>query len=154
MSTMNDVPLADDTLRLIADARQESIRMQHEYIGTEHLLLALTRDDVDRIASPLVELGVDIARANLLLEQTVRGGRDPVRKDLDRPFTSRTKQVFVYAEDAARELGRSQVDVGHVVYGIMREQRGIAAQVLQDAGVTVELVRNIIRQAASRGGAQ
>ena len=151
MSAVNNVPLADETLRLIADARQEAIRMQHEYIGTEHLLLALTRDDVDRTASPLAQLGVDMARANQLIEQTIRGGRDPIRKDLNRPFTSRTKKVFVYAEEAARELGRSQVDLGHVVYGIMREQHGIAAQVLHDQGLTVELVENKIR--ADRGGA-
>jgi ATP-dependent Clp protease ATP-binding subunit ClpC len=150
---MNNVPLAADTLRLIDHARQESIRMRHEYIGTEHILLALTRDDVDRVPSPLAELGVDVARANQLVEQTIRGGRDPLRKDLDRPFTSRTKQVFVFAEEAARELGQSHVDVGHVVYGIMREQRGIAAQVLHDQGLTAELVEDKIRRGANRGDA-
>lgn len=148
----NNVQLADDTLELIAEARQQAIRMRHEYIGTEHLLLALTRSDVDHTPSLLVELGVDVARAHRLLEETVKGGRDPVPADLDRPFTSRTKIVFAHAEEAARALGQPRVDVGHVVYGIMREQRGIAAQVLHDGGLTAELVETRIRQAANRGG--
>jgi ATP-dependent Clp protease ATP-binding subunit ClpC len=153
MSTTDNVPLADDTLRLIADARQESIRMRHEYIGTEHLGLALAHTDAGGASSPLAEFGVDAARAYQLLENTVRGGRDPVPADLDRPFTSRTKQAFTYAGEAAQAFGQSRVGVGHVLYGLMREGENIGAQVLHDQGLTAELVENKIRRAADHGGA-
>jgi ATP-dependent Clp protease ATP-binding subunit ClpC len=152
MSTNDHVQLADDTLRLIADARQESIRMRHEYIGTEHLVLALAHTDADRAPSPLAEFGVDAARAYQLLENTIRGGRDPVPADLDRPFTSRTKTVFAYADESARALGQSRVDVGHVLYGLMREGKNIGAQVLHDQGLTAEVGAAKIRHEADHGG--
>ncbi len=90
----------------------------------------------DDAATPLLVLGVDRQRVYTLVDETIRRGIAPVTTDIERPFTSRTKQAFSLA--AAHELGHSRIDVPHLLVGLMRERLNIGAQVLADQGLTEE----------------
>lgn len=131
-----DLPLSLDVVQLIERASDESTRRHHEYVGTEHLVLALSRQD--DAATPLLVLGVDLQRVYTLVDETIRRGIAPVTTDIERPFTSRTKQAFSLAAAAAHELGHSRIDVPHLLVGLMRERLNIGAQVLADQGLTEE----------------
>jgi ATP-dependent Clp protease ATP-binding subunit ClpC len=139
-----DVPLSAGVAQLIVDANDESAHRQHEYIGTEHLLLALSRPAANK--SLWLDLGVEPQRVYDLISDTIqRGGAQP---DIQRPFTSRTKRVFELAAASVREIGHSQIDVPHVLVGMMRERLSIGAQVLADQGLTVERAREYAQQSA------
>jgi ATP-dependent Clp protease ATP-binding subunit ClpC len=138
-----DLPLSPDVVRLITEAKEESARRQHEYIGTEHLLLALSQHG--DAATSLLALAIEPQRVYTLIDDTIRRGAGPVASDVERPFTSRTKQAFVLAGSAAQELGHSQIGVPHLLVGLMRERKGIAAQVLADQGLTEERAFELAR---------
>jgi len=131
-----DLPLSQDVVRLIAAANDESTRRHHEYIGTEHLMLALTEPGVE--TPSLAALEIEPRRIHTLVDDTIERGNRPLPADLDRPFTTRTKEAFSLAAAAARELGHSEVAVPHLLVGLMREEKNIAAQVLTDSGLTAE----------------
>jgi ATP-dependent Clp protease ATP-binding subunit ClpC len=134
--TPTDLPLGPDVVQLIARARDESVRHQHEYIGTEHLVLALSQ--ADDVAAPLRALGIEPEQVYSLVDDTIRRGILPIAADVQRPFTSRTKQSFSFAAAVARELGRSRIEVPDLLVGLMRERLNIGAQVLADRGLTEE----------------
>jgi ATP-dependent Clp protease ATP-binding subunit ClpC len=142
-----DVPLSPAVRRLVADATDESARLDHEYIGTEHIVLALSRPGRD--SAELRALSVEPTRVYELINETVRHGH-PIRHELERPFTSRTKNVFSFAEVSAHKLGHSQIDVADLLVGLMKERVNIGAQVLADQGLTLEQALEL----AQRRGAQ
>jgi ATP-dependent Clp protease ATP-binding subunit ClpC len=137
-----------DRLRsVLSEAREEAARLHHEHIGTEHLLIALLDDSSrDGAASPsaagvvLDVLGVDRAKMKEVLKQTVLRGRTPMSDD-QLVYTSRARAVLELAMAEARVAKANTVDTQHLLLGLAREERGIAAQVLLDFGVTVEKVR-------------
>jgi ATP-dependent Clp protease ATP-binding subunit ClpC len=137
-----------DRLRgILSEAREEAARLQHEHVGTEHLLIALLADsdrDGTTPVSPasviLDVLGVDRAKMRQVLEQTVLRGRVPTSDD-QLAYTSRAKAVLELAMAEARVSRAGTVDTQHLLLGLLREERGIAAQVLLDFGVTVEKAR-------------
>jgi ATP-dependent Clp protease ATP-binding subunit ClpC len=139
-----DMPLSAAALQLIADAKDESARLQHEYVGTEHLVLALCRQADDR--APLPALAIDPQRVHSLIREIVRHGLVTLGPDLERPLTSRTKTALSLAAESAHQLGHTQVSVGHVLVGLMRERMNIGAQVLADQGLTAERVCDYARQ--------
>jgi ATP-dependent Clp protease ATP-binding subunit ClpC len=137
-----------DRLRsVLSEAREEASRLQHEHVGTEHLLMALLSDtNRDGGAPPsrggvvLDVLGVDRSRMKQVLEQTVLRGRLPTADD-QLSYTSRAKAVLELAMAEARVSKAGTVDTQHLLLGLVREERGIAAQVLLDFGVTVDKAR-------------
>jgi ATP-dependent Clp protease ATP-binding subunit ClpC len=137
-----------DRLRsVLSEAREEAARLQHEHVGTEHLLMALLSDtDRDGGTPPshagvvLDVLGVDRSRMRQVLEQTVLRGRLPAADD-QLSYTSRAKAVLELAMAEARVSKAGTVDTQHLLLGLVREERGIAAQVLLDFGVTIEKAR-------------
>ena len=138
-----------DRLRgVLSDAREEAARLHHEHVGTEHLLLALLadseRDAGGGATSPagvvLDVLGVERQKMRTVLEQTVLRGRTDSPDDL-LSYTSRAKAVLELAMAEARMSRASTVDTQHLLLGLLREERGIAAQVLLDSGVTVKKTR-------------
>lgn len=143
-----DLPLGLDVVHLVDRASEESVLRDHEYVGTEHLLLALSH--LQDAASPLVALGIDRRRVNTLIDETIRRGNAPVASDIERPFTSRTKQAFSLAAAAAHELGHSRIDVPHLLVGMMRERLNIGAQVLADQGLTEERALEFARDRGAR----
>ncbi len=130
----SDIPLSAEVLRLLADASDESARLQHVYIGTEHLVLALSSPTGD--TASLLALAVEPTRVHTVIEETVQRGRDAVARMTHRPLTSRTKTAFSFAAENARALGHTHIRVADLVVGLMRERMNIGAQVLAGEGLT------------------
>ena len=143
-----DVPFSDATGRLLASAGDEADRLGHEYIGTEHVVLALTRDADG--AALLPRLGAEPESVRAMLETVVGPGRGAPPRGADRPYTSRTRQAFGLAAETARAQGQARVGVEHLVVGLLREKMSVGAQVLQEHGLSVE---QAIAEAQRRGGA-
>jgi ATP-dependent Clp protease ATP-binding subunit ClpC len=138
---------SDDLRRVLTDARDEATRLQHEHVGTEHLLLALLADsnrEGDTPPSPaavvLDVLGINWEKMRAVLEQTVLRGRTATPDD-QLTYTSRARAVLELAMAEARISRASTVDTQHLLLGLIREERGIAAQVLLDFGLTLEKAR-------------
>jgi ATP-dependent Clp protease ATP-binding subunit ClpC len=135
-------------------AREEAVRLQHEHIGTEHMLLALLRDaEQDGTGSPstavvvLDVLGVDRVKMRQVLEQTVLRGRATGSTE-QQSYSSRARAVLELARTEARVLKHDAVSTEHLLLGLLREERGIAAQILLDFGVTVEKAQQEVARLA------
>ena len=119
---------------------QEAQRFNHEYIGTEHILLGLVKEGSGVGATVLKNLDVDIKKLRLEIEKLVKSGPDMVTMG-KLPQTPRAKKVIEYAIEEARALNHNYVGTEHLLLGILRETEGIAAQVLMSLGLKLEDVR-------------
>ena len=134
---MNGYNFTDRVRNVLHMAREEAARLHHEYVGTEHLLLGLIREGEGVAAALLTNLGVNLERIRQKIEETVEKGKAPTAAGPELPYTSRTKKVIELAMVEARELNHSYVGTQHLLLGLLREEMGIAAQVLVHSGVTV-----------------
>jgi len=130
----------DRVRKVLAMAREEAIRLQHDYVGTEHILLGLIREGEGVAAAVLTNLNVDLEQIHERIEESVRKGKATIALG-ELPYTSRAKKVLEYAMAEARELNHSYVGTEHLLLGLLREEKGIAAQVLTSLGVTLEDAR-------------
>ncbi|MGH7500160.1 MAG: ATP-dependent Clp protease ATP-binding subunit [Longimicrobiales bacterium] len=130
----------DRVRKVLAMAREEAIRLQHDYVGTEHILLGLIREGEGVAAAVLTNLNVDLEQIHERIEEAVRKGKATIALG-ELPYTSRAKKVLEYAMAEARELSHSYVGTEHLLLGLLREEKGIAAQVLNSLGVTLEDAR-------------
>ena len=130
----------DRVRKVLAMAREEAIRLQHDYVGTEHILLGLIREGEGVAAAVLMNLNVDLEQIHERIEESVRKGKATIALG-ELPYTSRAKKVLEYAMAEARELNHSYVGTEHLLLGLLREEKGIAAQVLNSLGVTLEEAR-------------
>ena len=130
----------DRARKVMALANQEAQRFNHEYIGTEHILLGLVKEGSGVGATVLKNLDVDIKKLRLEIEKHVKSGPDMVTMG-KLPQTPRAKKVIEYAIEEARSLNHNYVGTEHILLGILRESEGIAAQVLLDIGLKLEEVR-------------
>ncbi|HET8656787.1 MAG TPA: ATP-dependent Clp protease ATP-binding subunit [Longimicrobiaceae bacterium] len=121
-------------------AREEAIRLQHDYVGTEHILLGLIREGEGVAAAVLTNLSVDLEQVQERIEESVRRGKATIALG-ELPYTSRAKKVLEFAMAEARELNHSYVGTEHLLLGLLREEKGIAAEVLNQLGVTLEEAR-------------
>ena len=124
----------------MALANQEAQRFNHEYIGTEHILLGLVKEGSGVGATVLKNLDVDIKKLRLEIEKLVKSGPDMVTMG-KLPQTPRAKKVIEYAIEEARALNHNYVGTEHILLGLLRESEGIAAQVLMNLGLKLEDVR-------------
>jgi ATP-dependent Clp protease ATP-binding subunit ClpC len=131
-----ELPFTDAARRLLAEARRESDRLQHEYVGTEHLVLAMTHEPSS--STLLSHLGVDRERVRVMLTEIVRRGSAAPAPELVRPYTSKTKKAFSLASESARAFGQTSIGIEHLLVGLLRERTNIGAQVLHELGVTAE----------------
>jgi len=138
---MNGYNFTDRVRRVLQMAREEAARLHHEYVGTEHILLGLIREGEGVAAAVLTNLGVDLEDIQQKIEETVKKGKAAAATGPELPYTSRAKKVLELAMMEARELNHSYVGTEHLLLGLLREEKGIAAQVLTDAGVTLEQAR-------------
>ncbi len=138
---MNGYNFTERVRKVLAMAREEAARLHHEYVGTEHILLGLIREGEGVAAAVLQNLSVDLDEIQQKIEETVKKGKAAQATGPDLPYTSRAKKVLELAMAEARELTHSYVGTEHLLLGLLREEKGIAAQVLTDAGVNLEAAR-------------
>src|ERR671917_225103 len=138
---MNGYNFTERVRKVLAMAREEAARLHHEYVGTEHILLGLIREGEGVAAAVLQNLNVDLDEIQQKIEDTVKKGKAAQATGPDLPYTSRAKKVLELAMTEARELNHSYVGTEHLLLGLLREEKGIAAQVLTDAGVNLEQSR-------------
>ena len=130
----------DRVRKVLALAREEAIRLQHDYVGTEHILLGLIREGEGVAAAVLGNLAADLDELHRLVEENVRRGKSASNIP-ELPYTSRAKKVLEYAMAEARELNHSYVGTEHLLLGLLREEKGLAAKVLGELGITLEEAR-------------
>src|SRR5574338_1555133 len=138
---MNGYNFTERVRKVLQMAREEAARLHHEYVGTEHILLGLIREGEGVAAAVLQNLNVDLEEIQQKIEETVKKGKAAAATGPDLPYTSRAKKVLELAMTEARELNHSYVGTEHLLLGLLREEKGIAAQVLTDAGVSLEASR-------------
>src|SRR6056297_1229228 len=130
----------DRVRKVLAMAREEAIRLQHDYVGTEHILLGLIREGEGVAAAVLTNLNVDLDEVHERVEESVRKGKATIAWG-ELPYTSRAKKVLEFAMTEAREFNHSYVGTEHLLLGLLREEKGIAAQVLNHLGISLEDAR-------------
>ena len=130
----------DRARKVMALANQEAQRFNHEYIGTEHILLGLVKEGSGVGATVLKNLDVDIKKLRLEVEKLVKSGPDMVTMG-KLPHTPRAKKVIEFAIEEARSLNHNYVGTEHLLLGLLRETEGIAAQVMMNLGLRLEDVR-------------
>ncbi|MCY2953036.1 MAG: ATP-dependent Clp protease ATP-binding subunit [Planctomycetota bacterium] len=130
----------DRARKVMALANQEAQRFNHEYIGTEHVLLGLVKEGSGVGANVLKNLDVDLRKVRLEVEKLVKSGPDMVTMG-KLPQTPRAKKVIEYAIEEARNLNHNYVGTEHLLLGLLREHDGVAAQVLMNLGLKLEEVR-------------
>jgi len=138
---MNGYNFTDRVRKVLQMAREEAARLHHEYVGTEHILLGLIREGEGVAAAVLSNLNVDLEEIQQKIEDSVKKGKAAAAAGPDLPYTSRAKKVLELAMSEARELNHSYVGTEHLLLGLLREEKGIAAQVLTDVGVNLEQAR-------------
>ena len=131
-------------------ANQEAQRFNHEYIGTEHILLGLVKEGSGVAANVLKNLDVDLRKIRLEVEKLVQSGPEMVTMG-KLPQTPRTKKVIEYSMEEARNLNHNYVGTEHVLLGLLREQEGVAAQVLMNLGLKLEEVREEVLNLLGHG---
>src|SRR5438045_4599223 len=130
----------DRARKVMQLANQEAQRFYHEYIGTEHILLGLIKEGGGIGATVLKNLEVDPRKLRLEVEKIVQSGPDMVTMG-KLPQTPRAKKVIEYSIEEARNLNHNYVGTEHLLLGLLREQEGVAAQVLMNLGLKLEDVR-------------
>ncbi len=130
----------DRARKVMALANQEAQRFNHEYIGTEHVLLGLVKEGSGVGANVLKNLEVDLRKVRLEVEKLVKSGPETVAMG-KLPQTPRAKKVIEYAIEEARNLNHNYVGTEHLLLGLLREQDGVAAQVLMNLNLRLEDVR-------------
>src|ERR671925_2139156 len=138
---MNGYNFTDRVRKVLQMAREEAARLHHEYVGTEHILLGLIREGEGVAAAVLTNLNVDLEEIQQKIEETVKKGKAAAAAGPDLPYTSRAKKVLELAMSEARELNHSYVGTEHLLLGLLREEKGIAAQVLTYTGVNLDAAR-------------
>src|SRR5207244_980790 len=121
-------------------AQEEAKRLNHDYVGTEHILLGLIALGEGVAAQVLANLGVDLRRVRAEIEKIVGTG-DNVMLLGEIPFTPRAKKVLELAVEEAQNMGHNYVGTEHLLLGLIREEEGVAAQVLMNLGLKLDDVR-------------
>ncbi|MDP7485470.1 MAG: Clp protease N-terminal domain-containing protein, partial [Dehalococcoidia bacterium] len=126
--------------RVLSLAQEEAQRFNHNYIGTEHILLGLVRETEGVAARVLSNLNVELVKVRSAVEFIIGRGERPTPGEIG--LTPRAKKVIELAVDEARRLNHSYIGTEHLLIGLMREGEGVAAGVLESLGVSLEKVRD------------
>ena len=142
--------------RVLSLAQEEAQRFNHNYIGTEHILLGLVRETEGVAARVLSGLGVDLSKVRSAVEFIIGRGEKPAQGEIG--LTPRAKKVVELAVDEARRMNHTYIGTEHLLIGLLREGEGVAAGVLESLGVTLEKVRTethrILSNSSSGSGSQ
>ncbi len=134
--------------RALTMAQEEAQRLHHPYIGSEHLLLGLLREDAGLAAKVLKNLGAEITTVRSTIE-SVLGRNEPVIQQI--APTSRVKKVIEISFEEARLMGTNYVGTEHLLLGLLIEGEGVAAQVLGDLGANLDTVREELARMSAHG---
>src|SRR5690606_20123215 len=134
--------------KVLTLAQEEAHRFNHNYIGTEHLLLGLVREGDGVAAKVLANMGVQLPKVRSAVEIIIGRGETMIVSELG--LTPRAKKVIVLAVDEARRLNHHYIGTVHLLLGLVREGEGIAAGVLESLGVKLERVRTQVMQVVSQ----
>ncbi len=140
----------DRARKVMQLANQEAQRFNHEYIGTEHILLGLVKEGSGVAASVLKNLEADLRKIRQEVEKIVQAGPDMVTMGR-LPHTPRAKKVIEYAIEEARNLNHHYVGTEHLLLGLLREQEGVAAQVLMNLNLKLDEVRDEVLNLLGHG---
>ena len=135
--------------KVLVYAQDEATRFNHNYIGTEHLLLGLVREGEGIAAQVLTNLGVELNKVRSAVEFIIGRGERMVVGEIS--LTPRAKRVIELSIEEARRLGHNYIGTEHLLLGLVREGEGIAAGVLESLGVNLEKVRAQVVQVVSQG---
>ena len=146
----------DRARKVLTLAQDEAQRFNHNYIGTEHLLLGLVREGEGVAARVLENMNVELPKVRTAVEFIIGRGDRPVVGEVG--LTPRAKRVIELAIDEARRLGHNYIGTEHLLLGLVREGEGIAAGVLESLGVNLDKVRHevirVLSQSSSTGPTQ
>jgi len=148
---MIDRRFTERVRRVMHFAREEAGRLQHDYIGTEHLLLGLLREGEGVAAVVLTNIGLDIEQVRRAVEESVTpsGGTLTIG---DLPFNAGAKRALELAIEEAKELGHNYIGTEHLLLGLLREGDGIAAKTLMRLGVELAHLREATLELLGGGG--
>ena len=125
--------------RVLTLAQEEAQRLNHNYIGTEHILLGLVKEEEGVAARVLINLGVSLPKMRSAVEYVI--GRGEKATSAGTGLTPRAKRVIELAIDEARQMGHNYIGTEHLLLGLLREADGVAAGVLDSFGITLERAR-------------
>ena len=134
--------------RVLTLAQNEAQRFNHNYIGTEHILLGLVGETEGVVARVLKNLGIDLEKVRAAVEFIIGRGEKPVTGEIG--LTPRAKKVIELAVDEARRANHSYIGTEHLLAGLLREGEGVASGVLESLGVTLEKVRTETQRVLSQ----
>lgn len=137
--------------RVLTAAQEEAQKLNHSYIGTEHILLGLISEEEGMAARVLTNLGVSLPKVRSAVEFIIGRGEKPVSGEIG--LTPRAKRVIELAIDEARHLGHNYIGTEHLLLGLLHEGEGVAAGVLDSFGITLEQVRSEANNILSQGAA-
>ena len=138
--------------RVLSLAQEEAGELNHNYIGTEHVLLGLAREPEGVGTRVLVSLGVDLSKIRSAVTFIIGRGQKQPTSDVG--LTPRAKKVIELAVDEAREMSHHYIGTEHLLIGLLREGDGVAAGVLESLGVTLDKVRQETQRILSQSGSQ
>lgn len=124
--------------KVLALSQEEAVRLGHNNIGTEHILLGLVREGEGIAAKALQSLGVQVEKIQEEVEKLIGVGKQPMQSI---HYTPRAKKVVELSQDEARKLGHSYVGTEHILLGLIREGEGVAARVLNNLGISLNKAR-------------
>jgi ATP-dependent Clp protease ATP-binding subunit ClpC len=130
----------DRARKVMALARKEAQRFNHDFIGTEHILLGLVQEGSGVAATVLKNLDVDSGKIRAEIEKQVQSGH-AMHQMTQLPFTPRAKRVLELCQEAAKELRHNYIGTEHLLLGLIREEQGLAASVLKELGLVLDEVR-------------
>ncbi len=136
--------------KVIILAKEEARRFNHDYIGTEHILLGLIREGEGVASAILQNMGLSLDKIRLEIEKLVQPGPTTVVSG-DVPFTPRAKRVIELSMEEARQLGHNYIGTEHLLLGLLREGEGVAAQVLLGLGLDLNKLRSEVMELLGQG---
>jgi ATP-dependent Clp protease ATP-binding subunit ClpC len=134
----------DRARRVVVLSQEEARILNHDYIGTEHLLLGLIREGHGLAAKAMEPLGISLDSVRQQVEETVSRGQQAPSGHI--PFTPQAKNVLRLALSESMALDHHYIGTEHILLGLMREGDGVAAQVLAELGADLDQVRQQVRQ--------
>ncbi len=138
--------------KVLSLAQEEAQRFNHNYIGTEHILLGLVRETEGVAARVLANVGVDLNKVRSAVEFIIGRGDKPAQGEIG--LTPRAKKVVELAVDEARRMNHTYIGTEHLLIGLLREGEGVAAGVLESLGVNLEKIRGETHRVLSQSPSQ